>query len=254
MRRFFIDPTTAEGDTACLSETDSRHIRSVLRLKPGAPIILFDGAGKEYTARVTDIAQDRVSVSILDRRSCASESPVHITIAQAFLKEKKMDTLIRSLTELGINRVIPYFAHRSVPRPEGHRIDARAERWQKIIRESLKQCRRSHAPEMIAAASYEEVIRLSAPCALKIAFWEKAVDPVPTSIFSPDPERGKQIFILLGPEGGLTEKEIETATAAGFVTATLGPRILRAETAALVACSLMQYIFGDLGGQPWRPA
>lgn len=247
MRRFFIEPAAAECHTVCLSEADAKHIRTVLRLKPGTRVILFDAAGREYTAALTDVTKEHVFAAILDGRSCAAESSVHITIAQGFLKEKKMDTLVRALTELGMNRWIPYLSARSVPRPTGQRLDNRTERWQKIIRESLKQCRRSVAPDIFPVTSFEEVIALSASSALKIAFWEKAVDPIPVLTGNRQREDLKSVFVLLGPEGGFSESEIDIATGAGFITATLGPRILRAETASLVACGLVQYIFGDLG-------
>jgi 16S rRNA (uracil1498-N3)-methyltransferase len=247
MRRFFIEPTAASGSIAVLSRTDSKHIRTVLRLKPGTGIVLFDGTGAEYEAEIAAASSEGVTVSILKRIAVDSESPVSITVAQGFLKEKKMDELIRALTELGITRWMPFFAERSVPRPSGHRLSARTDRWQTIAREALKQCRRSRFPEIIVADSFDDVIALSANSELKIAFWEKAVDSMPVSFNRKTGSSCAHIFILLGPEGGLTDSEIQVATAAGFEVVTLGPRILRAETATIAACSLIQYLFGDLG-------
>jgi 16S rRNA (uracil1498-N3)-methyltransferase len=247
MRRFFIEPGAAIGDTAFLSRTDSKHINSVLRLKSGTGIVLFDGTGAEYEAEIDSTASDRVSVSLLRRRVSNSESPVSITVAQGFLKEKKMDDLIRALTELGINRWMPFFAERSVPHPSGQRLSNRTDRWRTIAREALKQCRRSRLPEIIPAGSLNDAIALSAESELKIAFWEKAVEPIPAELNSMARDPHRSIFILLGPEGGLTDAEIQAATTAGFKTVTLGPRILRAETAAVTACCLIQYLLGDLG-------
>ncbi|MFH0726991.1 MAG: 16S rRNA (uracil(1498)-N(3))-methyltransferase [Pseudomonadota bacterium] len=247
MRRFFIEPSAAAGDTAVLSGTDSKHISSVLRLKSGTGIVLFDGTGAEYEAEIVSVSSDRVSVSGLKRIVSNSESPVSITVAQGFLKEKKMDDLIRALTELGINRWMPFFAERSVPHPSGLRLSTRTDRWRTIAREALKQCRRSRLPEILAAGSLNDVIALSAESELKIAFWEKAVESIPAALNAKTGEDHRRIFILLGPEGGLTDTEIQSVTTAGFKAVTLGPRILRAETATVVACSLMQYLLGDLG-------
>jgi 16S rRNA (uracil1498-N3)-methyltransferase len=247
MRRFFIEQAPLVGDTAVLSRTDSKHISSVLRLKPGVGIVLFDGTGIEYEAKIVAASSDRVSVAILKRIAGDSESPVSITVAQGFLKEKKMDELVRALTELGINRWMPFFAERSVPRPSEHRLSARTDRWRAIAREALKQCRRSRLPEILGAGSFNDVIRLSAESELKIAFWEKAVDSIPIELNWKTGGYYRRVFILLGPEGGLTDAEILSATAAGFKVVTLGPRILRAETATMAACSLMQYLLGDLG-------
>jgi 16S rRNA (uracil1498-N3)-methyltransferase len=247
MRRFFIEPTAATGNMAVLSRTDSKHIRSVLRLKPGTGIVLFDGTGAEYEAEIAGASSEGVRVSILRRIAADSESPVSITVAQGFLKEKKMDELIRALTELGITRWIPFFAERSVPRPSGHRLSARTDRWQTIAREALKQCRRSRLPEIVVAGSFDDVIAISAKSELKIAFWEKAVDSIPVPADRKTGSSCSHIIVLLGPEGGLTDSEIRMARAAGFKAVTLGPRILRAETATIAACSLIQYLLGDLG-------
>jgi 16S rRNA (uracil1498-N3)-methyltransferase len=247
MRRFFIEPFAATGPTAVLSKTDSKHISSVLRLKSGTGIVLFDGTGTEYEAEIVSASPDRVSVSLLKRIASNSESPVSITVAQGFLKEKKMDDLIRGLTELGINRWMPFFAERSVPRPSAQRLSTRTDRWRTIAREALKQCRRSRLPEILPAGSLNDVIALSVESELKIAFWEKAVESIPAVLNSETGEVHRRIFILLGPEGGLTDTEIQSAATAGFKAVTLGPRILRAETATVAACSLIQFLLGDLG-------
>lgn len=249
MRRFFIAPSAAICDTADLSDTDSRHIRKVLRLKPGTDILLFDGTGVEYEARIVSTSAERVSVSILRQSNNRSESPLKITLAQGFLKEKKMDSLIRPLTELGICRWIPYFAERSVPRPTDSRLSARVERWKTISRESLKQCGRSILPEIVEAGSFNEMLVFSHETNLKVAFWENAVDVIPVALGGIAEPPVQSVFILIGPEGGLTGDEISEATKQGFKIATLGPRILRAETATITACSLIQYLFGDLGAR-----
>lgn len=250
MRRFFVNPAAMEGATAILSGSDARHIHTVLRLKPGERIVLFDGTGKEWHALIRTSDPDSVSVLILETRFSETESPVRITIAQGLLKDKKMDGLVRQLTELGIHRWVPFFGARSVPRATSDRLRARTERWRKIAQESLKQCRRGVVPDIRSAVSFEAALSLGAPSDMKIAFWEKAVDPLPLCCPGAEGQGVHSVFVLLGPEGGFTDQEMAAARAAGFIQTTLGPRILRAETAAVAACSLVQYLFGDMGGSP----
>ncbi len=246
MRYFFIEESAVGDPQLLITGSDARHIRTVLRLKPGDKIGLFDGQGFEYQARIVAVSAGRVEVSVLQRFPATAESPVQITIAQAFLKEKKMDRLVRQLTELGISKWIPFFAKRSVPRPSKKNLSARMERWKKITKEALKQCKRGCVPQIGETATFEEVLNQSQACDIKIAFWENESEPVNVPL--PESElQIEKIFVLLGPEGGFTAEEIEQARARGFVTATLGPRILRAETASLAACVLLQYLYGDMG-------
>jgi len=246
MRYFFIEQPAVVGPTALITGADARHIKTVLRLKPGDTIGLFDGKGFEYKARIVAMSSAKVEVSVIQCFPAAAESPVQIIVAQAFLKEKKMDTLIRQLTELGITGWTPFFAERSVPRPDKKQLSARTQRWKKIAKEALKQCKRGRIPEIGETASFEGVLNQSEPYDLKIAFWED--EPAPVKAFLPKPGRQiNTIFVLLGPEGGFTVQEMERARARGFVTAGLGPRILRAETATIAACVLLQYLYGDMG-------
>ncbi len=233
-----------------LSPGDANHVRNVLRLQPGDPVRLFDGRGVEYDARIARIDGGGVLAVVIGATRPETESPTAITIAQGFLKDKKMDTLVRQLTELGVSRWIPYFADRSVARPDPKRLRARRERWQKIAAESLKQCRRSRIPDISGVQSFDEMLHAAADADLRILFWEKAPETSPTLFSLAAKKPYGSVFAVLGPEGGLTDAEVDAAAAAGFLTAALGPRILRAETAAVAACALLQYFLGDLGKNP----
>lgn len=246
MRYFFIEQSAVGDPQLLITGSDAKHIRTVLRLKPGDKIGLFDGQGFEYRARIVTVSAGRVEVLVLQRFPATAESPVQIIIAQAFLKAKKMDRLVRQLTELGINKWIPFFAKRSVPRPSKKNLSARMERWKKIVKEALKQCKRGCVPQIGETATFEEVLNQSQSCDIKIAFWENESEPVNAPLSGSELQIEK-IFVLLGPEGGFTAEEIEQARTRGFVTATLGPRILRAETASVAACVLLQYLYGDMG-------
>jgi len=246
MRYFFIEQPATDGATALITGPDARHIKTVLRLKPGDTIGLFDGKGFEYQARIEAVSSRSVKVTVLNSFPSTAESPVEIIVAQAFLKERKMDGLVRQLTELGITRWIPFFAQRSVPRPNKKVLSARSERWQKIAKEALKQCKRGRVPEIGEPASFEAVLDQSRTCDLKIAFWENESTPL-KALPPKSEEKINTIFVMLGPEGGFTVREIETARERGFITAALGPRILKAETATVAACVLLQYLYGDMG-------
>jgi 16S rRNA (uracil1498-N3)-methyltransferase len=244
MRRFFINDTAIEGRTATLSGQDAHHLKDVLRLSVGDTVCLIDGNGQEHLAEIAAMEPGIVTLAIRETRVGTTESPVHITLAQAYLKDKKMDDLIRPLTELGINRFLPILTSRCVARPEASKIRARRERWEKIARESLKQCRRSQLPDISEAITLEDLFKSTHADDLNIMFWENARRPIPTANAAGKSPR--RIVLLLGPEGGFSEDEATRARENGFVTATLGPRILRAETASLTACALAQHLFGDL--------
>jgi 16S rRNA (uracil1498-N3)-methyltransferase len=246
MRRFKIDAKECKKSHPVIRGTEANHMINVLRLREGDLVALLDGNGIEYEAGIKKISSREVRLSIKKSRRCPAESPIRITVAQGFLKDKKMDTLIRQLTELGISRWIPFFAARSVPRPDAQRLSNRMTRWQKIAAESLKQCQRALAPRIQTAAGFEQMIRFAGESDVKIAFWE-AEETAVLDVDSFGPQVPEDVFIIIGPEGGITAGEISQAQQAGFKTVGMGPRILRAETATIAACALVQYLFGDMG-------
>ena len=247
MRRFFIEQTKITSTKIFITGSDAAHIKKVLRMKSGDRIGLFDGRGFEYEARIENLLAGSVEVSITKRFLSASESPVQIIVAQALLKDKKMDILARQLTEIGITKLIPFTSIRSVPRPDKKRLSERRKRWEKIAIEALKQCRRGHVTEIGETITFNDVIKIDDECDLKIVFWENESKPISDAVQQVHDRHYRKILAVLGPEGGFTEKEIEDARACGFVTASLGPRILRAETASVAACTILQYILGDMG-------
>ncbi len=248
MRRFFIEQTELIGQTLSITGSDARHIRHVLRLKPGDRIILFDGKGCEYESEIQGYQQEEIAVLLLRKMPSRAESDIQIVVAQAFLKDKKMDGLVRQLTELGISRWFPFMAERSVSKPDKKRLTARTQRWISIAKEALKQCERGGLPEIGPAVSFEEVLNLGRSCDLSIVFWENETRSINMDMVAHE-KPVKKILAVLGPEGGFTTSEIEKAKECGFVTASLGPRILKADTATVVACSLVQYLFGDMGNK-----
>jgi 16S rRNA (uracil1498-N3)-methyltransferase len=247
MRYFFVEPAALQKPVVAIEGSEVRHIKNVLRLKPGDQIRVFDGEGFEYDASLHRFFADRVEIKIRRKFPGTKESPVQIAVAQALLKEKKMDRLLRHLCELGVTRWIPFISERSVPKPGQKRLSVRAQRWNKIVKESCKQCQRSKLPEIIKTLAFEAVLDYGSSCDLKIVFYENESATL-KSLMAPNPPASpRKILLILGPEGGFSDQEIENARAAGCVVAGLGSRILRAETAAIAACTLTQFLYGDMG-------
>jgi 16S rRNA (uracil1498-N3)-methyltransferase len=247
MRYFFVNPSDIRGQTALVKGSDAHHIKNVLRLNVGDRIGLFDGTGLNYETRIVTRSPKSIEVSIVRSFPSTAESNIQITVAQAMLKDRKMDLLVKQLTEIGITKWIPFIAERSVPIPDKKRLTTRTERWQKIAQEAVKQCKRACPPEIDATLSFEETLNHGKDSDLKIIFWEEESKPLYKDHLASQGKFGKKIFILIGPEGGFTLKEVKKAKESDFVTAALGPRILRSETATIAACTLLQYLFGDMG-------
>lgn len=246
MRRFYIETGNINDKNPVITGQEAKHLKTVLRLGPGDIVELVDGRGTIARAQIKTITQDAATFVILDNLSPGSESWLHVTIAQGMLKDKKMDMLIRHLTELGICEWHPFFSSRSIPKPDAKRLSSRMERWDKIAKEALKQCGRTMLPVISRPVQLEELLETSQEYDKKIAFWENATAPLATSNES-TLKPVERVIVLIGPEGGFSTVEIDAAKAMGFISCSLGPRILRAETASLAAATLVQYVFGDLG-------
>ncbi len=245
MRRFFIDREKILSDRPTLTGPDVKHVRRVLRLKPGDEIFLFDGQGLEYRARISASTPKAITLSVLDRFSSISESTVKITIAQSVLKAGKMDRIVRQATELGIHALIPLMAERNAPGPEPERWAEKARRWEAIAREALKQCGRFQIPRLGPPASFKKVLGTSQDYHLKIIF-HHAKPGLKSRLYPRDATDLRKVLALIGPEGGFTPEEVKLALECGFVRVSLGPRTLKADTAAVAACAILQYCFGDV--------
>jgi len=245
LRRFFLPQDMIEADRPEITGSEAGHICRVLRLAAGDVVELFDGTGKGYRAQIESTAPDRVRLTIVASYPLATESPARLTLAQGFLKESKMDDLIRPLTELGIHCWRPFPAARSVSRPHSKSLEKRLDRWRKKALEAVKQCRRGCIPRIEPADSLTDILTASTGFDLKLFFWEGA--PLAVKLPAISLPMPRSILTVVGPEGGFTPDEVQMAQDHGFLICGLGPRILRAETAALAASTVVQYRFGDMG-------
>jgi 16S rRNA (uracil1498-N3)-methyltransferase len=247
MKRFFVTPEEISEPGGSIRGSQVNHIRNVLRMKPGEHAILLDGSGYEYEVAFTLLTPDHVDFAILKKTRANYESPIRLMVAQAFLKDKKMDFLVRHLTEMGMCTWIPLFTEHAVPRLDGNKITTRVKRWQTISSEAVKQCRRTIVPEICTPLPFRKWIAAGPEADLKLAFWEK--ETVPLKAVAPEKSPSlRSVLVLIGPEGGFSDAEMDLARSAGFLTASIGPRILKAETAAVAICALAQYLYGDMGG------
>jgi len=246
MRRFLIQQKDISESTVSISGSEAAHMQKVLRLTKGRQIELVDDTGCLYLAEIKHISPEAVDAAILEKTTSQTETPIRLMVAQALLKDRKMDDIVRQLTELGVSVFFPFMSERSIARPDAKRLNSRMERWKKIAKESVKQCKRTLVPEIGPALSFEQALDSGKHCDLKIVFWENGVTRLNRDMMDHH-NRRKEILLMLGPEGGFSLEEIKKAEEAGFMIASLGPRILKAETAPIAACAIIQYIFGDIG-------
>ena len=238
--RFYCREALAPGARIELPEPVARHAVRVLRLAPGAPMILFDGRGGEYPARIERIERDRVLAELGGWDDIERESPLAVTLVQALQAGEKMDFTIQKAVELGVRDIVPVLGRRSVLRLAGERAARRVAHWQGVAAAGCEQCGRNQVPLVTPLEALDHWLARPAPAgALRL-------------MLAPDAERtladlapASAVQLLVGAEGGLDPQEVIAARQAGFVAVRLGPRVLRTETAGLAALAALQALWGD---------
>lgn len=246
MRRFYILPDQVKNETAYISGREAHHIRVVLRMTAGDKAVLFDGTGNEYDTRIKSIQPNRVFFNITGTRQTSAEPRIQVTVAQALLKKRKMDGIIRQLTEIGITQFIPFVSRRSISKPSETKKETKHKRWETIAIEAVKQCRRARPPKVWPVVTFDDMMNITDNPQVRVVLWENASDPLANRLAEMSLNGLSDLILVLGPEGGFSEAEIATAKKNGFLTASLGPRILRAETAALTATVITMNQLGEL--------
>ena len=245
MARFYVPNPHIENKLLKIEGEEVKHIRKVLRLKAEDEIIVFDGLGNEFEGTIIKEASSSVVIQVQNIFSSKRESPLEITLAQSLLKGEKMDYLIQKATELGVKEITPFLSSRSIPLLEKSGKLKRQHRWERIAIEGSKQCGRGVIPRIEPIRDYSEVLQAAPSDSLRLILWERDKVRLREAL-----ERSKEktrIFFVVGPEGGFSQEEIGEAKRAGFITVTLGKRVLRAETASLCLISILQYDRGDIG-------
>jgi 16S rRNA (uracil1498-N3)-methyltransferase len=237
-RRVHLPPSRIGEVRATLSEAARHYLRDVLRLSPGDPVELFDGLGTAWEARVEPGFE---GLALEARRAAAPGGPaIHLLFALA--KGEKCELVVQKATELGAARLIPFAAERSVVRLEAEKGAERAERWRRIAEEAARQCGRADVPEVATPGSLSAALA-AVPEGFRLLVLH-GQGGAPLGALGLEGAPG--LAAVVGPEGGLTDEELAACQAAGALRATLGPRTLRAETAAIAVVALLQAQVGDL--------
>lgn len=239
MPSLFLPPSSFSSTEIILKDEKAHYLTNVLRLKKGQPVTLLDGQGSQYHARCVSFTKKEVHLCVISSEKAAPQSTFSVTLAQAVVKQPKMDLIIEKATELGVNKIVPLITERTQTRGAGSRLT----RWNSIALSAAQQSSRVFIPEIHPPLSFKDF--LHHPYS-GIIFWEKkesgTLKESLKSFHNHD-----TIALIIGPEGGFTEEEIHMAETHSFTTASLGPTILRAETAALSALSIVQYELGHTG-------
>lgn len=240
--RIYLPIPLTSGASVTLNANAANHVIRVLRLKPGAPLVLFNGLGGEYEAVLHNMDRNRAEVSVGNYIAFETESPLHVTLAQGVSRGERMDYTIQKAVELGVTKIVPLISERCEVRLEGERLTKRVQHWQAVAASACEQCGRNRVPPVLIP------VPLSSWLAEAAHGIRLVLNPLaPATLTALSKPCDYLITLLIGPEGGLSDAEVKHAQQSGFEGIRLGPRILRTETAAVTALSALQMLWGDLG-------
>lgn len=236
--RIFIDQPLSEHQQVELPRDTSHYLSRVLRLPVGAELRIFNGQGGEYQARISEANKNSVSLAVGTLDTTDNSSPLHIHLGISISKGERMDFVIQKATELGVSEISLLLSERTEVKLKGDRLEKRLGHWQKVAISACEQCGCNRVPVIHSPVTLKDWVK---GCKETIKL---VMQPGTPTAF--EEEQPGSVALLIGPEGGFSDQEVETANQAGFGSITLGPRILRTETAPLVAISLLQHHWGDL--------
>jgi 16S rRNA (uracil1498-N3)-methyltransferase len=236
--RLYAPVDLALGAEIRLPDRAAHHL-AVLRLRRGDSVTVFNGQGGEFTAELVRVSAGQAWTRILTRRSRERESPLPVALAQCVSSGDRMDTTLQKSTELGVSRIIPLASERSVVRLSGDRAAKRVAHWRNIVISACEQCGRNQLPEVAEITEFDAFLHDQDPEELRLVLAPEADRSLK------ELTRPERVALLVGPEGGLTDKERADAERAGYVAVRFGPRVLRTETAPLAAIAAMQVLWGD---------
>ncbi len=236
LSRFFVDAPLALGQHQ-LPEAQAHYLGRVLRLGTGAAVQLFDGSGFEFCGELVEVGKKSVRVELRERFEGQAESPLRVHLGQGLSRGERMDWAIQKATELGVAEITPIFSERCEVRLKDERADKRLAHWRQVAISACEQCGRSRLPLVHSPLPLAPWLEQT-PADLKLVLHPFA-EPLSSH------PRPASLAFLIGPEGGLDDDEVAEAVRAGFHPARLGPRVLRTETAPLVALAVAQQLWGD---------
>lgn len=235
-------PESLENKTVCeLGQDNLKYLKQVMRLKQGDRVHIFDGFGREFEAVIKAFAEKTVLME-LGKTIPAADREINITLAQALPKARKMDTIVKSASELGVSLIIPFAAARSVGHIDEEKSPSKVARWQKIAMEAARSSHSSFVTEVSPVSSFQDMLASASADVLKLIFWEEESQKTIKDVLTDTTLSAVKIFfIVVGPEGGFSKDEIAKTENAGFVSVSLGRQILKVETAAAAIVSIIQY-------------
>ncbi len=248
LARFHV-PAAAPGARVELPEHSAHHAREVLRLRPGAAVRVFDGAGAEFEAVLDEVSRRTVSARLGHPAQARAESPLRLVLAVSPLKGDRMEIVVQKATELGVTEIWPVVTDRTDAAARPALQGTRVERWERVASGAAEQCGRAVVPQIAPTTTLVGMMARSLD-GQRVVLLETAGHP-PLSSLPPPP--AACLLLLVGPAGGFEPAEAVRLTEGGFLAVSLGPRILRAETAAVAATAIVQALFGDLGLRPPLP-
>ncbi len=246
MAHFFVSPKEFYDGYVTIKEADAWHIRKVLRLKVGNTITVSNGAGKVYRAVISKIDKEKVVCHITGKVN-VPEPDIDVVLVPSISKNNKMDFVIQKSVELGVKRIIPLRCTRVVVKLNAERKKKRLDRWQRIAREAAKQCRRASIPGVSEPVGWDTLFGMIDNDALVLIPWEESRVSLKDTLNSNFPEK---VYVIIGPEGGFTRSEVVSAESKGACSVSLGPRILRTETAGIATLAMVLYHYDCLGVLP----
>ena len=240
LTRVYVEETLAAGKSFTLEGSAANHVMRVLRLREGDTLTLFDGRGGEYTARISGFRRDSVQVEVQEHRAVERESKLNLTLAQGISRGERMDWVMQKATELGVTRIVPVITERTVVKLDERQRERKVEHWRAIVIAACEQSGRNRVPEVAAPCAFHEVLRTGDAAGKKLLLSPAG------NLNARDLALSGSATLLVGPEGGLSPEEHELAMGAGFEQVRMGPRVLRTETAAIAALTILQHDYGDL--------
>ena len=241
LTRVYVDSDLQTGQRLSIDGSAGNHVARVLRLRVGEALTLFNGQGGEYRGSIQEMRRDTVLVNVLEHREVERESPCHLVLVQGISRGERMDWVIQKATELGVSQISPVFTERSVVNLDEKQASRKIQHWRSIAIAACEQSGRNRVPDITPPLGLYDLLegRATRGPALLLT-------PSATMRMADVTGAETGATVLIGPEGGLADVEQETAVRSGFTPVRLGPRVLRTETAALCALTLLQQKFGDL--------
>ncbi len=238
---WFFANENISGTQHLITGEDAKHIEKSLRMKKGEELTLVSPDLTEHKCEIKGFSPEGVTVKILESAPCLQEASIQVTLYQSLTKGDKMDMIVQKAVELGVHRIVPVVTSRCVSRPDEKSLKKKTERWQKIATGAAQQSCRGIVPEVSDTQSFTQAVKESASNHLSIIFYEGGGEPL-SALINKDI---KSVAIFVGCEGGFDKSEVELAREAGIIPATLGKRILRAETAPLAGISAIMCLSGN---------